>query len=114
MHTTPVFEPHDLEMLKRQGFTVEEVAEQLERIRHGSGRLDLLRAATVGDGIEHIEGREAELDEAGRVAIAAGRCACFVPASGAATRMFQDLIATLDQGMEVESDASRRFLDELP
>ena len=35
MHTTPLFEPHDLETLKRQGFTVEEVAEQLERIRHG-------------------------------------------------------------------------------
>jgi len=114
MHTTPLFEPHDLETLKRQGFTVEEVAEQLERIRHGSGRLDLLRAATVGDGIERAEIHDDALDEAGRSAIAAGRCACFVPASGAATRMFQDLIATLEQGIEVESDASRRFLDELP
>ncbi|TMQ72022.1 MAG: DUF4301 family protein, partial [Candidatus Eisenbacteria bacterium] len=37
-----------------------------------------------------------------------------MPASGAATRMFQDLIATLEQGIEIETGASRRVLEALP
>ena len=114
MHTAPVFEPHDLETMRLRGLPVEEVVRQLERIRHGSGRVHLLRAATIEDGIERLDEREAGLDEAGREAIAAGRCTCFVPASGAATRMFQDLIAARDEGIEIETDATRRFLDALP
>ncbi|HET9326689.1 MAG TPA: DUF4301 family protein [Candidatus Eisenbacteria bacterium] len=114
MRTAPVFEPRDLESMRHRGVRVEDVVDQLERIRHGSGRVHLLRAATIGDGIERSLGRDAELDQQGREAIAAGRCGCFVPASGAATRMFQDLIATLDQGIEIETETTRRLLDELP
>jgi hypothetical protein len=33
MHTTPLFEPNDLDTLRRRGMRVEDV-EQLERIRH--------------------------------------------------------------------------------
>jgi Domain of unknown function (DUF4301) len=113
VHTT-TFEEQDLEALARRGISVDEAAAQIDRIRRGSGHLDLIRAATVGDGIESCDGREAALDAAAADAVAAGRCSAFVPASGAATRMFQDLIAALDQGIEIETPSTRALLEDLP
>lgn len=56
----------------------------------------LERPCTVGDGIVQLDpSQHDELVQAGRHAAAEGRVQKFVPASGAATRMFKELIAAL-------------------
>lgn len=107
-----VFTERDLETLRARGLTERDALDQLERLRRGSGRTEVVRPATPGDGIERATGREPELDAHGRTVIAAGRCSAFIPASGAATRMFHDLIPTLEAG--IADAASRRLLAELP
>src|SRR5262245_27367110 len=112
MRAPPVFQDRDLESIRSRGLQLREALDQIERLRRGSGYLHVLRAATIGDGIE--AGDAGRWDGAGREAIAAGRCGGFVPASGAATRMFQDLIAAHADGVAPDRDAPRRLLDELP
>ncbi len=67
--------------------------EQIARFKKGFPSLDIVRAATPGDGITILDGKG--LDEAAayaKTASAEGRCK-FVPASGAASRMFKDIFA---------------------
>ena len=111
------FLPADLEAISRRGMSLETAVHQLERLRLGSGPITIDRPATVGDGIERAEGRESEWERHGRDAIARGRCGGFVPASGAATRMFHELIQAWEQGSDASLDANpvvTRFLDALP
>ena len=59
-------------------------------------RIVLDRPCTVGDGIVRLDASQHdELLQAGQRAALEGRVQKFVPASGAATRMFKDLIAAL-------------------
>ena len=69
---------------------------QTERFRKGFPWLKIVAPATAGRGIEVLT--EAQQDEAVRYAREAevqGRCK-FVPASGAASRMFKDIFAGMD------------------
>lgn len=85
----------DIRQLHRHGISAEEARRQLAMLAAGSRELDLVRPCTVGDGVlELSEDDLPELHEAHAVAAAAGRLSKFVPASGAATRMFGEL-ATL-------------------
>jgi hypothetical protein len=62
----------------------------------------LTRACTVGDGILRLdEAAQAKAEAQGAELLKGSRAAKFVPASGAATRMFKDLLAALehDEGM---------------
>ncbi len=107
--------PSDIEYIRSRGTTEEKIARQIERFRRGATAVTLDRPATVGDGIlrvaEDEKPRLAALhDEAAR----AGRCLKFVPASGAATRMFKDWHAVLNRGgfgSRAEFDA---FAESLP
>ncbi|MBQ0077399.1 MAG: DUF4301 family protein [Bacteroidales bacterium] len=74
--------------------------EQIARFRKGFPELDIVRAATPGDGITVMD--EDELAEAlayGESASVEGRCK-FVPASGAASRMFKDIFARKSDAIE--------------
>lgn len=83
---------------------------QVERFRKGFPWLDIVAAATPGRGIEVLsEKRQKELSEYADKAETAGRCK-FVPASGAASRMFKDIFA----GMDEPNDAVRKLTAELP
>jgi len=114
--------PADFAQLQAVGIASEVAAEHLARLRTAPPPIHLLRPATIGDGIEQFttsrHGEIAELIDRGDAAASAGRVLKFVPASGAATRMFQDLISAL-QGPRTPSDtpAAREFfsrLDEFP
>lgn len=114
--------PADLAQLASVGISPETAAEQLARLRTAPPPIHLVRPATVGDGIEQFtttrHSEIAELIDRGDAAASAGRVLKFVPASGAATRMFKDLISAL-QGPRLPSDtpAAREFfsrLDEFP
>ena len=82
---------------------------QIERFRKGFPWLKIDAPATPGHGIEVLPA--ARQDEAVRYAEeaeVAGRCK-FVPASGAASRMFKDIFA----GMDTPNDATRKLAENL-
>ncbi|MEZ4648675.1 MAG: DUF4301 family protein [Candidatus Eisenbacteria bacterium] len=97
-----MFSRDDLIELQRQGVTPEAAEHQLELIRRGFPRIVLERPCTAGDGLLQLDadGRQACLLAFDR-ARDEGRISKFVPASGAATRMFQALLSAHGSGLEL-------------
>lgn len=94
-----MFTPEDLKQIEQHGLTREAVEKQLENFRNGFPFLKIVRSARVGDGIMAIEPAKADALRAEyREAQSRLKIEKFVPASGAATRMFKDLFAYLDSG----------------
>jgi hypothetical protein len=90
----------DLEQFEAYGISLEEIEAQLSLLRTPPPPIVLDRPCTIGDGITQLHRSDYErLLATGNQAAASGRVTKFVPASGAATRMFKDLIAAL-QGDE--------------
>ena len=86
----------DRGQLDARGISPEELERQLSLFRKPRQFARLVRPCTVDDGIRRIREDEAEeLLTLHREAAAQGRFAKFVPASGAATRMFRDLLVYL-------------------
>ena len=88
--------------LKQKGITEDQVIKQLKQHKTGFPYADIQRPATPGDGIIVVE-KDEEDKYLGifNNALAKGLDICkFVPASGAATRMFKDLYAFLDTSDE--------------
>jgi len=86
--------PADLAQIEARGIAREEVERQLALHASPPPRIQLERPCRLGDGIEPLgaENQEAYLRLA-EDAAAAGRITVFVPASGAATRMFESLLS---------------------
>ena len=104
-----IFTPTDTEQLRRHGIEPVEAVRHLEMILGGTKGVKLVRPATVGDGIAVLEeGELARLCALYEEALADGRAMKFVPASGAATRMFRGLYRLLDHdaGSGTVPDAS--------
>lgn len=97
-----MFTQADLEQLAQRGISVEKVNQQLESFKTGFPALDIVSAASVKNGI--LAPSKAEREQY----IAAWQEYCkgehkilkFVPASGAASRMFKNLFEYLDNGIE--------------
>ncbi len=92
-----VFTGKDVQQFKEQGIPVEEVERQLERFRRGFPYADIRKPATPGDGILTLSQQEGDklvrlYEEKSREY----RVTKFVPASGAASRMFKSLFAFYD------------------
>lgn len=89
-----MFTQSDIRQLEERGINPDAAKEQLSLIKQGSFELDLVRPAVPGDGItcfsEKKKGRLKELWEKQGPLYPSEK---FVPASGAATRMFKDLYA---------------------
>ncbi len=87
-----MFSNQDLEQIKAHGLTVEGVEKQIDSFKSGFPFLSISRAAKVGDGILSMS-EEAMAEAAATYAKKAGdlKIVKFVPASGAATRMFKEL-----------------------
>ena len=102
------FTPADLSQMAELGIAPEEALRQIELFRNPPPFTRVLRPCRVGDGIRQIsKASEPWLLARFEEAVRSGRVAKFVPASGAATRMFKDLLAG-------QSDAVRTFLENLP
>ncbi len=103
------FTPADLAQLADHGFSGAEAARQLAQLRGGQQWTRLVRPCTLGDGIRQApaEQQPALLEHFARAA-REGRVTRFIPASGAATRMFQPLQTPVDNDPELQ-----RFLAEL-
>jgi hypothetical protein len=92
------FSETDLRQLKERGIASATVMEQLERFERGINPVIVERPCTVGDGIRRLSEHEVdELQDHFQPAQAQGRITKMVPASGAASRMFQALSAVLER-----------------
>lgn len=86
------FSPDDLRQISELGISKEKVLRQIESFKSGFPFVNLDRPCTSGDGLIKIdETLHNPLIEAFEEAAYAGRVMKFVPASGAATRMFHSL-----------------------
>ena len=116
----------DLRALALRGIDATQAREQWRRLREGFLPLDVTRPATLDDGILRVASAQAQGAGAATLrARAAGRVQRFVPASGAASRMFQSLLAVrhrdrpvleLDLNRAEDTDVARllRDLERLP
>ena len=86
------FSEKDLSRIREQGLTMQQVEDQLHRFSIGYPFVHLDRAAVVGDGIERIDEKTASKYADAYDSFAKdAKVVKFVPASGAASRMFKDL-----------------------
>lgn len=94
-----MFTEKDLQQIADHGLTPELAETQLENFRRGFPFLNVVRAASPGDGVLTVDAAGADAAVA-RYEAAAGRLGVvkFVPASGAATRMFKELFEFVNDG----------------
>ena len=87
----------DIKQIKSKGITLAQVNAQLSRLRNGMTFSNLVAAATIGKGIESYDASEnqefLDIYEAKQNDLSIVK---FVPASGAATRMFKFLFQFLN------------------
>ncbi|MDE5642716.1 MAG: DUF4301 family protein, partial [Muribaculaceae bacterium] len=111
----------DLRQLDARGITAEKLETQLNDFRCGFPFLKLAGSAVKGNGIQQLD----EADENAAVArwrqylADGGQVQKFVPASGAASRMFKDLFAFVNGNEDVPAEGSApaklvESLDRLP
>lgn len=87
-----MLDPQDIEQLNEHGLTLDQVIQQLETFNKGIPFVDVVTSATIGNGIQKLSAEEQEQfesyfdDRRGKLDLVK-----FVPASGAATRMFKFL-----------------------
>lgn len=104
----------DLKQIASKGITEEQIKSQLEEFKTGFPYLKLEAAASIGHGImaltdedcKHYEAEWENYKKQGKQIVK------FVPASGAASRMFKDLFAFLNADYDVPTtDFEKRFFD---
>ena len=112
-----MFTNEDIKQIEQRGSTVQTVADQVERFKKGFPWMKIVAPATPERGILVLD--EAAVEAAGKYYEAAkinGKCK-FVPASGAASRMFKDLFSGLDalkEGKELSEDApASKFVNQI-
>ena len=112
-----MFTKEDIAQIEQRGSSVKTVEEQVERFKKGFPWMKIVAPATPERGIQVLD--EAAVEAAAKYYDGAsmnGKCK-FVPASGAASRMFKDLFSGLDAlkaGKELSDDApAAKFVDKI-
>ena len=112
-----MFTKEDIAQIEQRGSSVKTVEEQVERFKKGFPWMKIVAPATPERGIQVLD--EAAVEAAAKYYDGAsmnGKCK-FVPASGAASRMFKDLFSGLDAlkaGKELPDDApAAKFVDKI-
>ena len=98
-----MFTESDIRQLESRGISVEKAETQLRQLQTGFPALDIKAPASVRNGgIRRLtkEDQEHYIKVWHRYLHQEHKIAKFVPASGAATRMFKDLFAYLDNGVQ--------------
>ena len=104
-----MFNQKDINQIQQRGSSVRTVEEQINHFKKGFPWMKIVGPATPERGIRVLS--EAEADAAIRYYEGAqidGKCK-FVPASGAASRMFKDIfagLATLEKGEDLPESAA--------
>lgn len=93
-----LFTEADIRRIEAQGLTLQQVLDQIGIFEKGTSPVTLNRPCMIGDGIVRIDENDMpEMIYVYEQAMQAGRVLKFVPASGAATRMFKDWYRILGQ-----------------
>ncbi len=94
-----MFNPQDLEQIKAHGVDTQSVEQQINNFKQGFPSLPVLRAASIGDGILRLDdGSLKAAAESYESQLGNLKVVKFVPASGAATRMFKELFEFVGEG----------------
>lgn len=99
------FTEQDLDQIRAQGISPDQIDQQIHHFVQGFPYLNVIKAATIGDGIVRVPDEQLvsyihRFDEAAQER----DLVKFVPASGAATRMFKSLFAALDGKSDKSTD----------
>ncbi|MBT0810948.1 DUF4301 family protein [Litoribacter ruber] len=98
-----------------QGMSPDKAQEQIENFKSGFPYLPIVEAAKVGNGIRKFS--EEEIKKLGKQfdqLVQNKDILKFVPASGAASRMFKDLFAFLDSDGQLDNNAfAKKFIDNI-
>jgi len=101
-----VFTDRDLGQIKEYGITIDEAHRQLDLFKMPTPFLKLAGPCIVGDGIMVFDPeKKTSLIEIYGTRGSGHNCVKFVPASGAASRMFKVLLRYLNQETEITEDA---------
>jgi Domain of unknown function (DUF4301) len=109
--THTYFSKEDIHQITSRGQTPETVLSQIEIFKRGIPYTKLHRPCTVDDGITVLQ--HSDIEAYGSLyaqAVSTGRVTKFVPASGAATRMFQALISYCEHEEAIESKHEKDVL----
>ena len=107
-----MFTEKDLDQIQARGANLETILEQIENFKTGFPYLNVIKAATIDDGMIHLGDAKATKlasdfdDQAFNLKLLK-----FVPASGAASRMFKSLFAALEED-KIDKSVTE-FLDRL-
>ncbi len=105
-----MFTQQDIQQLEAHGITLKQAEQQMADFRSGFPALDIVAPASTKDGILRLtKARQDEYVALWQEYLKEGHSVLkFVPASGAASRMFKNLFEFLDNG--VETDFVKTFL----
>lgn len=109
-----MFNSEDLELIAKKGISTELIQEQLDRFKTGFPYLKIKSVAKVGDGIVRLTDAEVEECEAlwAEFQQSGGTVEKFVPASGAASRMFKNVFEFVSANKPApETDFEKKLFD---
>lgn len=106
----------DLKQLQAKGISVETFNEQLETFKSGFPYLKIEASAAVGNGITKFDEKQVEecISVWDNFLLGGGVVEKFVPASGAASRMFKDMFSFMNGDNDVPtSDFEKKYFNEI-
>ena len=106
----------DLKQIAERGISEEQVVGQLNQIKEGFPFLKLEAAASVGQGVLALDGEEREhyIEDWNAYKAQGHKVVKFVPASGAASRMFKNLFSFLSADYDVPTtDFEKEYFDHI-
>lgn len=106
----------DKVLLNSKGITISELYNQIYNLKEGFPYLKIVRQATIGDGIFKLTDTESDkyINSWERYSRTKKQIVKFVPASGAATRMFKDLFTFLSSDEEnFKNENIKTFFDNI-
>jgi hypothetical protein len=108
--TGSLFNERDVKQIQARGMTPEHVLGQIDAIKRGFPPAELDRPCKAGDGIVTVDASDiARFSDRWDDVAGKGRAMKFVPASGAASRMFKLLQSVWNRQREIrEEDVARR------
>ena len=103
-----MFTPKDIQQIEERGATQRQIKEQIEQFRNGFPWMKIVGPATPERGIKVLDAKEVEAAVAYYKKADIKGKSKFVPASGAASRMFKDMFSGLEKlegGEDLPADA---------
>jgi hypothetical protein len=105
-----LFSADHIRQIREHGLTEAQVREQIKHFKTGAAPIRLNRPCKVGDGLLSIPATDRKiLIENNDREAAVGRCMKFVPASGAASRMFREWFRCFERGCFDTEAATHAF-----